>query len=60
MSTQSTQPASPQLAPSVTEARPYVPPRLSQKRSLEVVTLTSHQQGIGGSDGPGSGWIGNP
>ncbi len=56
MSTQSTQPASPQPAPSVAEAHPYVAPRLSQKRSLEVVTLAST---LGGSDGPGSGWIGN-
>ena len=57
MSTQSTQPASPQPAPPVAEARRYVAPRLSQKRSLEVVTLLTN---LGGSDGPGSGWIGRP
>jgi hypothetical protein len=37
----------------------YVPPRLSGKKSLEVVTLATPQTtGLGGMDFPGHGYIG--
>jgi hypothetical protein len=44
--------------PKPPEAPQYVAPRLSSKRSLEVVTLQSH---LGGRPTPGGpGWIGSP
>jgi hypothetical protein len=50
-------PASTPPPPKPSDPGPYVAPRLSARRSLEVVTLES----MGGRPTPGGpGWIGHP
>jgi hypothetical protein len=61
MSKQGTIPPKSNAPPPIDGAAEYVAPRLSTKRSLELVTLQSFRTGTGGRVSPdGPGYIGTP